>query len=283
VNDLLLQRRLLPLRAVLVHCLDEDQKPIPNAFASGFIRRETDRCYLYTCWHVVTGYNRNELKVGNQLPNRAFLAVHLQDARSPTAFATIIGGMQSVVLPLYDPSSSPKRPRWLQDETHIPHPDLNAINLFVPFWHDAIKIALPEGLRVSDSQIVDNEVLPATTVLVPGDKLYITGFPYGFSAGGQQQPTPVVLTRFAASAGIGGRNQEILLESAGAPGMSGGPVFVERDEVVYLFGLYTGLLYPDHVIARYDRVTALGTCSNMTLHWWGGIPFTQTPSQTAEI
>ena len=65
------QRFELPFKAVLIRCLDEHKRPLNHA--SGFIRRESGRLFLYTCWHVVTGYDRNDLKVSNRLPDRAFL------------------------------------------------------------------------------------------------------------------------------------------------------------------------------------------------------------------
>jgi len=282
MKPLLSQRHELPFKAVLLRCLDENRKPIPRATASGFIRRENGCEYLYTCWHVVTGYDRNDVRVTSSLPNRAFLEVHMQDAQAPTSAITVIGGLQSFTVPLYDDSSFPKKkPIWFQDDRHSPNPDLNSINLFVPFWHDAVRIAIPDGVRIAEVQRVDADVFPSDTMLVTGDKLYVVGFPYGFSTYGAQQPTPVVLTRFLASTSIGDRKQEILLESAGAPGMSGGPVLVERDSSIYLLGLYTGLIYPDHVIERNERVTALGTCSNMTLCWRGGLDLVKSPSEAS--
>ena len=279
MKPLLNQRFELPFKAVLVRCLDENKQPLNHA--SGFIRRESDKLFLYTCWHVVTGYDRNELKVSNRLPNRAFLSIELQASDKKQPGVEVIGGLQTLVLPLYNTALSPKEPLWFQDKRHVPHPDLNSIQLFVPFWHDAVKIALPTDLSVSDVQVVEeNDAFPSSTLLTVGDKLYVVGFPYGFSAHGASQPTPVALPRYICATRIEGRQQEILMESTGAPGMSGGPVFAERDGVIYLLGIYTGLLFPDHVIKGNDKYTALGTCSNMSLHLWGHLPFVQCPDES---
>ena len=117
----------------------------------------------------------------------------------------------------------------------------------MPFWHDAVRIQLPDTVRVSDVQVLEqHDVFPSNTLLTAGDKLFVVGFPYGFSVRGAEQPTPIVLTRFVAATNVAGRHQEFLLESTGAPGMSGGPVFVERGQSIHLLGLYTGLIYPDH-------------------------------------
>lgn len=269
----------LPFKAVLVRCLDEQQHPLNHA--SGFVRRESGGLFLYTCWHAVTGYDRNDLKVGNRLPNRAFLAVEMQNADARQAGVEVISGRQSILLPLYDTTKAPKEPIWLQDNRHVPHPDLNAIKIFVPFWHDAIKIALPENVRMSEIQVLEeSDAFPGNTLLTVGDRLYVVGFPYGFSAHGAEQPTPIVLTRFVAATRVAGRHQEILLESTGAPGMSGGPVFVERGESIHLLGLYTGVIYPDHLVKGNEKHTALGICSNMCLHLWGRLPFVQHPSES---
>jgi hypothetical protein len=278
------QRFELPFKAVLLRVLDESHRPLFHA--SGFIRKEGNDLFLYTCWHVVTGYDKNDLKVTNSLPNRAFLEIDMKnvDQRQPGIEA--IGGIQSLVIPLYDTTATPKKPLWLQDKRHIPHSDLNSIGIFVPFWHDAVKLCLPKSVKASDTLVIEeSDVFPQSTLLTCGDKLYVVGFPYGFSATGADSPTPVVLTRFVAStqfgaARSGGRHQEILLESVGAPGMSGGPVFVERDSGIHLLGLYTGLLYPDHVIQKNEKNTALGTCSNMSLSLWGHLPLVDQPSES---
>ncbi len=266
-----LQNQLLelPFKAILIRCLDENKNLICNA--SGFIRFENGQHFLYTCWHVVTGYDRNDLKVGNRLPNRSFLEVNMQDAQERQPGVTAIGGLQSFVIPLYNTSVEPKVPLWHQDKQHIPHLDLNAINIFVPFWHDVIKIAIPNHTRTSETQVIDETMLWDWMITV-GDKLFVVGFPYGYSTSGEQQPTPVVLTRFVAATSVAGRSQVVLLESIGAPAMSGGPVFIERESNIYLIGLYTGLIYPDYKHKSNEMTTALGTCSNMSLCLRGSLP-----------
>jgi hypothetical protein len=232
--------RELGCRSVQLRCLDEGRKPLKHASASGFIRIEDGIAFLYTCWHVVTGYDPNDLRVTNALPKRALLEVFIQD--------------QSYIVPLYEGAARPKKPLWYQDRAHRPHPDLNAIGLYVPSWHDAVKIPLPADVSVSESQLVSDPVLSDNTMLTRGDKIYVVGFPYGVS-------TPVVLTRSVASTAIRGRPVEFLLDSGGAPGMSGGPVFVERDDDIALLGVYTGVIYP-----------ASGSCANLSSFWRGSLP-----------
>jgi hypothetical protein len=256
----------LPFKAVHVQCLDDRGEPIEGAFASGFICAEAGMKFLYTCWHVVTGYNMHDVKIRNHLPARAALQITLQNSDTRAPGVTTIGGNQQAVLPLYQSRAIPFAPLWLQDEKDVPQPDLNAIGLQVPFWHDAIKLPLPETLNVADMQII-GEDRRFKSLVTPGDRIYVVGFPYGYSALGMQQPTPIVLTQHVAATRIAGRQREILLDGSGAPGMSGGPVFLENSLGISLLGMYTGLIYPDHVIAQNERVTALGTCIDMVLCW----------------
>jgi hypothetical protein len=273
------QRSELSFRSVQLRCLDEGRKPLKHASASGFVRIEDGVPFLYTCWHVVTGYDRNDLRVTNALPKRAFLEVFVQDDQQQTDSTQVAGGLPSFTIPLYDESARPKKPLWYQDRAHLPHPDLNSIGLCVPSWHDAVKIPLPTDAKVSQWQLVSNPVLASNSMLKPGDKIYVVGFPYGASTGGLGLPTPVVLTRFVTATAVSGRPQEFLLDSGGAPGMSGGPVFVERDNDIALLGVYTGVIYPDPVIEPNAKVTALGSCANLSLCWKGSLPLVREPTE----
>lgn len=261
------QRSELSFRSVQLRCLDAGRNPLKHASASGFVRIEDGVPFLYTCWHVVTGYDRNDLRVKNALPKRAFLEVFLQE--------------RSFIVPLYEEAARPKKPLWYQDRAHLPHPDLNAIGLYVPSWHDAVKIPLSADVKVSELQLVSNPVLSSSKMLTPGDKIYVVGFPYGSSTGGLVQPTPVVLTRSVAATAVSGRPVEFLLDSGGAPGMSGGPVFVERDTDIALLGVYTGVIYPGHVIEGRNKVPALGSCANLSSSWRGSLPLVPEPTEAS--
>jgi hypothetical protein len=277
------QRSELSFRSVQLRCLDEGGKPLKHASASGFVRIEDGVPFLYTCWHVVTGYDRNDLRVTNALPKRSFLEVFVQDDQQQTDGASLAGGPLSFTIPLYDESARPKKPLWYQDRAHLPHPDLNAIGLRVPSWHDAVKIPLSADVKVSGLQLVSNPVLTSDAMLTPGDKIYVVGFPYGFSTIGLGLPTPVVLTRFVAATAVSGRPQEFLLDSGGVPGMSGGPVFVERDDEIALLGVYTGIIYSDPVIDRNEKTTALGSCANLSSCWRGRLPLVREPTDASSI
>jgi Trypsin-like peptidase domain len=277
------QRSELSFRCVQLRCLDAGRSPLRHASASGFVRVEDGVPFLYTCWHVVTGYDRNDLRVTNALPKRAFLEVFLQESHEHAHGASGVAAVASFTIPLYDESAWPKKPLWYQDRAHLPHPDLNAIGLCVPSWHDAVKIPLPPDASVAELPLVSNPVLASNTLLEPGDKIYVVGFPYGFGAGRAGLPAPVVLTRFVTATAVSGRPQEFLLDAGGVPGMSGGPVFVERDGDIALLGVYTGVVYSDPVIERHANVRALGSCANLSSCWKGTLPLVPEPSEASVV
>jgi len=251
------------MKAVHIQCLDENRDPVPGAYASGFIVESNGSRYLYTCWHVVTGFNMHDIRIGKSVPNRRFIEMNFQGFDTTHPNVHKIGGNQSLTLPLYDENNAPL---WNQNKQDIPHPYLNAINLHVPSWHDAVKILLPQTLSLSDMQVIKERDIFQSFPMV-GEKVFLVGYPYGYSALGMEQPTAIVLVRFVAANHIKDRKSEALVDGPGAPGMSGGPVFVERDNALHLMGIYTGLIYPDHVVQKNEKYTALGTVCNLAM-WW---------------
>lgn len=274
------QRSALPYRAVFVQCLDENEEDA-GAFGSGFIVAEDDGLYLYTCWHVVTGYDPRQIDESKGRPRRKYLKVVLQDVRETAPGVTEISGSQSHTIPLYDFSMDPHFPLWSQDSVNIPNFALDCIRLKVPALHDVVKIRMPESVKVSPYQFI---YPPRFTECVPpvvGEKVFVVGYPYGFSAYGMEQPTAIVLTRFVAAAGNSLRDYQFLLEGFGADGMSGGPVFIERGDQILLLGIYTGVLFPDRVTNQFSeqavKWTALGECGNLNDIWQGNplIPYSR--------
>lgn len=268
----------LPFKAVLIRCLDEEKNPV--ATASGFLSRQDGALYLYTCWHVVTGYDRNDLKVGNSLPNRRYLQIEMPESHAQSGGAVVLGGFQTFTLPLYRERSGDLLPTWQQDKRHIPHADLNNVGIYVPFWHDTVRLALDSSTNVHEWQLIDDCIQRDAPPISLGDKAYIVGFPYGFSAFGQSNPFPVSLTRFVAAIRFGLRLQEFLLESPGAPSMSGAPVFIEDERGIRFVGQYTGLIYPDHVISNNEKTTALGTCGDLSMLILRATTMAATPDES---
>lgn len=249
-------------KAVHIECLDENRKPIRGAYASGFIVQEDSEFFLYTCWHVVTGFNMHNVEIiPRKLPNRKFIKVNLQNYETRQPGIQAIGGNQYSILELYNENGNPL---WIQNKHDVPNEDLNSVNIKVPFWHDAVKLPLPKSMSISELQYVKEDELWDYLPQL-GEKMYVVGYPYGYSALGEEQPTAITLTRFLAADRIKDRQTEMLLDGPGAPGMSGGPIFIERNSVLYLLGIYTGLIYPDFIIGSNEKTTALGTMSNLVL------------------
>jgi hypothetical protein len=95
-----------------------------------------------------------------------------------------------------------------------------------------------------------------------------------------ENPTPIVLTAHVAAMMFKENRHEFLLDRAGAPGMSGSPVFLEHDSHLWPIGMYTGAIFP------YGRgtlsVTSLGACANMIACWDGPLAFVPADSPLLE-
>lgn len=263
-KPLFFERSLLPHKAVIIECLNNQKEPIEKAYASGFILKESDGLYLYTAWHVITGYDLHNLPLNYQQPNRMEIRLskiksEQQNTNSPLQ-AYVLNGLETVDIPLYE-NQDISRPLWYQD----PIQEFNGASIQVPDKHDAVKIKLPDTFEASDIQIVNSNELN-NQLIFPGDRIYIVGYPYKFSTRGEDNPSPVVLTKFVASTSIKNRLHEFLIDGLGAPGMSGGPVFIERNEQIFLLGIYTGAIYTD-IDNKDKQVGALSTCVDMTLCW----------------
>ena len=137
-------------------------------------------------------------------------------------------------------------------------------NLVQPFWHDIVRIRLPASVVTSTTPVLSRLDLWADPI-APADPLMLVGYPYGFSAR-QLTSTPIVVKRHVAAISRDGARREILIDGAGAPGMSGGPVFYEWDRRLYLFGMYVGVIFPDAAAENEpERSGALGIVCPMNL------------------
>ncbi len=268
-EPLFFQRLSLSHKAVMVHCLDDKGGKIDGAYASGFVLREQEGLFLYTCWHVVSGFDMHALPMNYAAPKRRALRISLQNAaEQPTGGplrAFVVDGLRTVDLALYEIHDSEDVPLWYQDPVEQ-GTDPNVVKVAVPNRHDAVKLRLPESFETSPLHIVEVDQLNKGLVF-PGDRIYIVGFPYNFSTRGEDQPIPVVLTRFIAGTQIKGRIGEFLLDGVGAPGMSGGPAFVERDGQLFLVGLYKGTSYTAGETNKGEAIGALGSCVDMSICW----------------
>jgi hypothetical protein len=266
----MINRPDLSYKSALIYCLDTDKNRIKSHTASGFITNEQGNYFLYTCWHVVTGYGDPfNFKLPKDPSERMYLEVVYMSVGRPQEGITTLGGSASVIIPLYSGIESGEQPVWLQDEAHQECEDLNNHGIYIPDHHDLVKIRMPEDFYPADLQCI-SEVsfydVHTHKGIHNGEPCYLVGYPYGFSLGGQESPIPVVITRFIAGI-LQGRTICYVLESPGAPSMSGAPVFVERGGTMLLFGMYTGTMFQNQQTADRGeaRATSLGIASGIYL------------------
>jgi hypothetical protein len=183
-----------------------------------------------------------------------------------------VGGSRDFVVDLYRPNGT--TPAWMQDRHYIRNEDVENFGFRFPFWHDAVKIAL-SGIDLASAQVI-NEPQVFSRMLLPTDRVFIVGYPNGYSA--LENPTPVVLTAYIAAPLVKEKRHEFLVDRAGAPGMSGAPVFLEDKSGLRLIGVYTGV-----VRSSTTEGITLGTCADMRLCWGNELlTFVPTDSPNAE-
>lgn len=239
-------------RSVKLELLDDSDRPVSNG--TGIIITEDDGPYLYTCWHVVTGYDFLALNV--KAPPRAKkISLRTKQVTRPAPGLTAVGNEKIVNYPLYDDAG---RPRWQQQEAERPHADLNSIGIKVPEHIDWVRLPVEiDELSRQHQSFVPNDIWHDHMGI--GTPTMIGGFPYGYSA--FHFPEPLFLTRAIAT--MGSKIPFItLLDGAGAKGMSGSPVYVKIAGKWALYGVYTGLIFPDYEAGskkpENDRHAALG-------------------------
>ncbi len=267
-EPLFFQRFMLSHKAVMVHCLDAEGQEIEGAYASGFLLKERGTLFLYTCWHVVSGFDMHQLPMDYKEPNRRKLRISLQHAaEQPTGGALrafVIDGLRTFDISLYKVVEGVEVPLWHQDFVDR-STDLGGVKVVVPNRYDAVRIPLPD-FDTSPMHVVEEANLNKGLIF-PGDRIYIVGFPHKFSTRGKDQPIPVALTRFVAGTQIKDRIGEFLIDGVGAPGMSGGPAFVEREDQWALVGLYKGTIFTAGEANKNEDVGALGACVDMSICW----------------
>lgn len=276
-KPLFLQRAMLSHKAVMINCIGKNNQVIEHAYASGFILNEPDGLYLYTSWHVVTGFDMYNLPAKLELERMALrISMVMTHEQEPSGGLKcyVLNGLESFDIPLYEDGNT-NLPLWYQDPIY----EFNGELLNVPDKHDAIKIKLPNSFSTSDIHITKHDEVHKSLVF-PGDRVYIVGYPYQFSTRGEDNPTPVVLTKFIAATSIKGRLFEFLIDGVGAPGMSGGPVFLERDEQILLLGIYSGMLYTSGQDNKNKPVGALSTCVDMSSCWTHNIAALRRPEKS---
>lgn len=241
----------LDYKAVHLQSMTADGRVLTNG--TGFLRREGKHIFLYTCWHFVTGLDPFDLKFSLEWVRREKLKLSMQASDTPGPGMNRVGGLQSLEIPLYDDEGNTV---WLQEENHVPNLSVNEAGFYLPLMFDAVKIRLPNSLQVCELQLVADP--PPNLAVGIGDRIAVVGYPHGYSSLGPNQPTPIVVTRFVASTKVEGAKSQCLIDGGCTPGMSGGPVFLHRRDEIYIAGIYTGEIYPDHATRAPEKHRAIG-------------------------
>lgn len=258
-------------RCVLLEPLDEKKQPIlkdgKQVFACGFIidgawdnvqgnyRPESGKCFLYTCWHVVAGHDPSDTTTPSKYIQRKYLRIHnlLVNATITDPIASL--GSDDLTVALYDQNGTPA---WQQEVKERPHKDFKTLGIRVPDAVDAVRIELPMSRALIELSSIDPTHIMDQFFEI-GEDVFVSGFPYGFSATGPKALQPVFLKRSVASR-FTKDYQITLLNSACAPVMSGGPVFKRVGNDWQLVGMYCGSVFtaPELKNDAEKKATALG-------------------------
>ena len=243
----------MSIRPVKLELLDQDQLSV-NIAATGFVFSDGDRQWLFTSWHVVTGYDFLDVKVLNP-PVRKFIKVISKQIQERGEGWRSIGDTATQTLPLYGTDGIPL---WRQQEQYRPHNDLAELGIFIPEHVDLVAIPFEVDIRERNERCYVPEHI-STAGLQNGTAVYITGYPWGYSALGDRTPEPLFLVRHIAS-WVTANPHNFLLDGVGARGMSGSPVFVKGERGFKLVGVYCGAYFPDVAATghRQDAYSSLG-------------------------
>lgn len=263
------ETQLFSLKAMRIQCLDAERNEIKGANGTGFIVINGDARYLYTCWHLVTGFGFRQIKVGLNHTTRSSLRVFV---RTNDGRGTVSGGEIPFEIPLFSENDQGV-PLWEQSPIVRPHSTINAANIAVPHSLDVVRIPLPSEMPLTSMQVIfADEFQEIERSMRVCEELFIVGYPYGYSAL-PETPSPIVLPRRVASDATFNRDLFSIIDRPCAPGMSGSPVFANRQGYACLVGVYSGLIYPDFGIDQNTPHTALGIVEDLYYHLKGQLCF----------
>lgn len=229
---------------------------------SGFVvyhskeEAQPEGVYLYTCWHLVTGIDFFDPKVP-VIPQRGkILRVDGKDFKVNDENSASHGGSFNFDIKLYDDK---RNPNWQQTSLKRKFSGIEECHIFVPRQVDVVRFHIDENLGLHD--LMHGWHIPVKNIRncrsKIGEDCYIAGYPYGYSAYGDDTIQPVFLKRSYATRGNG--ENTILLDGFGSKGMSGGPVFERENDEYNLVGIYRGMIYPR---GEQDRFAAFGIISS---------------------
>jgi hypothetical protein len=236
----------------LAHCNE------PVSVSSGFIIRQRDGFYLYSCWHSVTGIDFFGPKVV-QPPKPRRVRIQMKKCTSLRPGVTHIGGVHFLTEELYGVDN---KPRWIQDDMHRENLDLESLGIFIPRI-DIVALKIDAADNIEPLTCFEETDI-YTSGLVVGASVFIVGLPHGYSTLGEE-PHPISLRRSIAATRA--NNAPVLVDGIGARGMSGSPVFCQSGPGMKLYGVYCGALHTSDKAKAWeekgDVFAALGVITPM--------------------
>ncbi|MBC8128042.1 MAG: hypothetical protein H8M99_12955 [Gloeobacteraceae cyanobacterium ES-bin-144] len=173
------ETQFFSLKAMRIQCLDPEGNEIKGANGTGFIVISGNARYLYTCWHLVTGFGFRQIKVGLNHTTRSSLRVfvRINDGRG-----RVSGGEIAFEIPLFL-NKDQGIPLWEQSPIVLPHSTINAANIAVPHSLDVVRIALPSEIPLTSLQVIfADDFQEIERPMSVCEELFIVGYPYGYSA-----------------------------------------------------------------------------------------------------
>lgn len=210
--------------------------------------------FLYTCWHVVTGIDFIDPKLPHSYSQPRTLRIEGRYFEYDNGQRNSVRGPHVMELPLYGDNG---HSRWRQQNQHRKNGLIkDCTGISIPRQLDVVRIPLKTGELV-DQWAMPLKVLDDGVTPLIGWDVFIAGYPYGFSAGGDVLIEPIYLKRSIASSNSMGP-LSILLDGVGAQAMSGAPVFLLHEQKWVLAGVYRGLVNPSFLQGKSEDNTKMG-------------------------
>lgn len=187
-----------------------------RSHATGFFVRAPTAVLLITNWHVVSGLDPSQpsmLAMDKPVPH--FLKIFVLDAR---------GGLSALSLPLYDRDMLP---RWEE------HPEREAVDIAIY----PLPLSLEEHFHFFDVPSAAGSHSIEETV---AKDVFILGYPFSqdqlVDSFGQAAPFYLPVWKrgsIATEPALRFNDRVLLVDSLSRPGMSGAPVLVAQDDMVW--------------------------------------------------
>ena len=238
-------------RIVRLETLDDKGNSLSHA--SGFLIKERDGLSLYTCWHVLVGFDPENQPIKyppirSKLRVFAIASAPLIADDNQTLVGEKIGGQSFVDVSLYKGDG---KPLWIQQKDDGAQTN---VDLAIPHF-DCVRL---DATKYESNFRFSFEADDALSgLLTVGDDCFIVGFPFGYSPI-KDTPHPTFLKRSVASI-VATSGNASLLDGPGASCMSGCPILFKHSGIWKIAGLYMGVAFPESLRFSSERLDTEGS------------------------